>query len=504
MTTPGDVTPGGRAGGGNRLEAGAAVGRYEVLAQVGEGSWARVYRAVDTRLDRPVALKVMTPEHADARERLRDEILSIGRLQHPGIVMLYDSGETMEGLPYLAMEWAGGGSLEQRLSERRVLPWPEAAEIGLQLAEALAHAHEKGLLHRDLKPGNVLFHADGRATLTDFGVAGLLTEWHNETARTRAGLVVGTPLYMSPEQLTGRSHSPATDVFGLGLLLFRMLYGPLPGADSVQSLMVLRLTQDLEVPDRGDVPESLRSLLRQMLRRNEEERLATAEAVAATLRGVLDGVEAGVAPGPASAAPRGPRSPARSRARSTGGRHFGPVMVAAGTLVLVLGVAVLVWWGPGPGIAELPGLGPGLLQGAVLIAAGLAAGWFVARVLGHRRSALDGEAARLLAGTRDRSGLTETIALRVDQLIARTQAIDAQVLGATIVQMVHEYDHAKASSERQAALMNTAQLLERLMARLSPWYVRHDKAIAAAVSTVGIVAGVVKIVSDVLRLLGDG
>jgi hypothetical protein len=502
MTIPGEVIPGGQAGtDGNRLVAGAVVGRYEVLELVGSGSWATVYRAVDTRLDRPVALKVMTGGDVDARQRLMDEISSIGRLQHPGIVMLHDSGETGDGLLYVAMEWAAGGSLAQRLTAEGVLEWPEAARIGLQLAEALVHAHGKGLLHRDLKPENVLFHADGRATLTDFGVAGLLTEKRDGTPRTQVGFVVGTPSYMSPEQLTGRSHSPATDVFGLGLLLFRMLFGPLPGADSVQNLLVLRLTQDLEVPERADLPEALRSLLRQMLRRNEQERIATADAVAATLRAVLDepGAE-GAAGSAGNAGAHGPPRPAASRSKGPPWRAI--AVGAAATLMLALVAAIIVW--TDIDLAEAPAVGLGLLTGVLFIVGGLAAGWTVSRVLSHRRSTLDSDASQILAGTRDRAALTETIAFRVDQLVARTQAIDAQVLGATIVQMVREYDQAKASSERQAALMNTAQLLEKLMTRLSPWYVRHDKAIAATVSAIGIVAGVLKIVTDVLSLLRGG
>jgi eukaryotic-like serine/threonine-protein kinase len=502
MTLPSEVTPGGQAGiGGSQLVAGAVVGRYKVMERVGGGNWATVYRAVDTRLDRPVALKVMTEGDVDARERLMDEISSIGRLQHPGIVMLHDSGETGDGLLYVAMAWASGGSLAQRLSERGVLEWPEAARIGLQLAEALAHAHGKGLLHRDLKPENVLFHGDGRATLTDFGVAGLLTEWRDRTELTRSGFVVGTPAYMSPEQLTGRSHSPATDVFGLGLLLFRMLFGPLPDADSVQDLVFLRLMKDLEVPERADVPEALRSLLRQMLRRNEQERIATADDVAATLRAVLDEPGAGDAVGSAGdAGTRRPPRPAASRSRGPSWRAM--AAGAAGTLVLAL-VAVALFR-TDIDLAEAFAVGLGLSTGVLFIAGGLAAGWTVARVISHRRSTLDRDASQILAGTRDRTALTATIAFRVDQLIARTQAIDAQVLGATIVQMVHEYDQAKASSERQAALMNTAQLLEKLMTRLSPWYVRHDKAVATTVSALGIVSGVLKIVTDVIRLLQGG
>jgi hypothetical protein len=498
-----------RAPSAGTLEVGSVVGDYTVRECVGRGSWATVYRATHSGLGVEVALKVVAPLHAGAADRLRREAQSVGRLHHPAIVALREVGETADGLPFLVTEWVGGGSLRRLIAERGSLAWPEAARIALVLAEALAYAHGQGIIHRDLKPENVLLERDGRPRLADFGVAGALTERRHDTAVTQAGVIVGTPRYMAPEQLAGESNSAATDLFGLGLLLLEMLFGAPPGGGGARELLVRRLTQDEQVPERGDVPAPLRALLRQMLRRSQAERPASAAAVAEALRTILVDART-AAPGGAAvpdAASRAPRAPTRTAAPAVRVPLALAAALAVGTLLLLL-VAMLLAApnAAAPGrVAPSPGrVAIELLQGVLLIVAGIAAGWAAARALARRRSVLDRDAGQLLLGTRDRRALTRTIALEVDELIARTQAIDARVLGMTIVQMVREYERAKESTDRQAALMNATQLLEKLMARLSPWYVRHDRAVAAAVSAVGVVSGLVKIASDLADLARGG
>ena len=496
-----------RAPSAGTLEVGSVVGDYTVRECVGRGSWATVYRATHTGLGVDVALKVVAPLHAGAADRLRREAQSVGRLHHPAIVALREVGETADGLPFLVTEWVGGGSLRRLIAERGSLAWPEAARIALVLAEALAYAHGQGIIHRDLKPENVLLERDGRPRLADFGVAGALTERRHDTAVTQAGVIVGTPRYMAPEQLAGESNSAATDLFGLGLLLLEMLFGAPPGGGGARELLVQRLTQDEQVPERGDVPAPLRALLRQMLRRSQAERPASAAAVAEALRAILVDARTAAPGGAAVRDAASRRAPTKAAASAVRVPLALAAVLAVGTLLLLLVAMLLAAPNAAPPgrVAPSPGrVAIELLQGVLLIVAGIAAGWAAARALARRRSVLDRDAGQLLLGTRDRRALTRTIAVEVDELITRTQAIDARVLGMTIVQMVREYERAKESTDRQAALMNATQLLEKLMARLSPWYVRHDRAVAAAVSAVGVVSGLVKIASDLLDLARGG
>jgi hypothetical protein len=482
--------------GGAVLQPDSTLGRYRIVRHVGEGSWADVYEAVHITLGRRVALKVLKPAQQEAASRLRAEVGNVARLHHPGIVTLYDYGETPEAVFFMAMEWVDGPSLARRLEAGGLMQWREAARVASGLAAALAHAHEHHILHRDLKPQNVLLRSDGTPVLTDFGVAGTLLN----TGRTQAGFVVGTPRYMAPEQLVGKANSPATDVFGLGLLLYEMMFGSLPDTDSVQELLISRATRQISVLERADLPPALIALLEHMLRLHAADRPASAGLVVARIDDILGAAEndAGrIIPHPVRASMNAER---RGAAAPQSRKGILP-LIAAGTVLLLVIATILVAFSTAGATTRFAF---GLLQGALLIAAGVFGGRLISRALAIRRSQFDRDAGHVLAGTRDRSALTQTIAFQVDELIARTHAIDAHVLGATIVQMVHEYDHAKESSDRQAALMNTAQLLEKLMQRLSPWYVRHDKAIAFAVSAVGIVAGVVKIVSDIVRLAAGG
>jgi eukaryotic-like serine/threonine-protein kinase len=206
-------------------------GRYEILAELGRGAMGVVYKARDPRINRVVAVKTVSliglepEEEREYRERFAREAEAAGRLSHPGIVTIFDVGEEPEShAPYIVMEFVGGQSLDKLLSDNdHKLPVETALQLTLELAEALDCAHGQGVVHRDLKPANILLTEDGHAKIADFGVAKL-----NLANHTLAGRTLGTPAYMSPEQLNGDAVDGRSDLFSLGVVLYTMVTGHRP------------------------------------------------------------------------------------------------------------------------------------------------------------------------------------------------------------------------------------------------------------------------------------
>ncbi|MGY2704662.1 serine/threonine-protein kinase [Nocardioides sp. HB32] len=261
-------------------------GRYQLTERIGSGGMGTVYRAHDTRLDRPVAVKVLrTTDDEVHRARLRAEARFAGGLQHPGIVRVYDYGEE-EGpagtTPYIVMQLVEGIPLTAPLPPGRV------AHLLVGIGQALAAAHAAGVVHRDLKPSNILLTSDGRPVLVDFGVA------RSDTAEplTETGFVVGTAEYLSPEQVEGAPATPASDVYALGVVAHQCLTGSSPFQRETPVATALAHLRDDPPELPSGVPAGLRTLLRAMLSRTPEERPTAAEvaaraAVAPTTRTVV-------------------------------------------------------------------------------------------------------------------------------------------------------------------------------------------------------------------------
>src|SRR5947209_8926744 len=253
--------------------------RYELHAVVGEGAFGRVYRGRDRRLDRVVAVKVIKPwwaedpAWADAFER---EARLLARVSDPGIVQVFDVGQTREGLYYVA-EFVDGESLADRLRRRR-LTAREACEIAEQLSRALSRAHSQRIVHRDVKPANVLISAEGRVKLGDFGVARLA----EGTTGGTAGAVMGTPRYMAPEQARGHETTPATDVYSVGVVLYEMLAGAPPFTGSGIDL-ALSHVQDPPPPLPDAVPDELRRIVFRALAKDPRKRYPDGHAIAGAL-----------------------------------------------------------------------------------------------------------------------------------------------------------------------------------------------------------------------------
>src|SRR4051812_30069374 len=217
------------------IAKGTALGPYEIVAHIGSGGMGEIWRARDKRIGRDVAVKVL-PALAGGEDQIRrfeQEARAAGALNHPGLVTIYDVGVT-DGAPYIVMELLEGETLREALGDivGSSLPLRKALDYAIQIASALAVAHEKGIIHRDLKPENIFVTADGRVKILDFGLAKLATDatdgdGRNRTGRhlTSSGMVVGTPGYMSPEQVRAHTLDHRTDIFSLGAVLYEMISG---------------------------------------------------------------------------------------------------------------------------------------------------------------------------------------------------------------------------------------------------------------------------------------
>ncbi len=262
--------------------------RYIVLETLGEGGMGRVYLAEHVRMGRRSALKVMHPgmmHDADAIARFNREAANASRISHPNVAAIYDFGETSDGLIYLAMEYIDGEPLTALVERQGALPAGRAAAISAQVADALAAAHEMGIVHRDLKPDNVMI-ARGRddgdiVKVVDFGIAKSTDGASGPQKVTRTGYIVGTPEYMSPEQLAGDPLDGRSDVYALGLVTFHMLTGALPfPSATVQESMIMRLTErprTLSEARAGvEWPAELQAVLDRALAREAKDRYGDA------------------------------------------------------------------------------------------------------------------------------------------------------------------------------------------------------------------------------------
>ena len=306
-------------------------GRYRLDALIGRGGTAEVWRATDLSLDRVVALKLVTVDHDESSARAADEARTLARLSHPALVQVYDAGTDASGRPWVVMELVEGETLADAM-RRGPLAVARITEIGAAVAEALDHVHSQGLVHRDVKPANVLLRRSGGAKLTDFGIARLV-----DAARvTSTGLMVGTAAYLAPEQVTGEQVGPPADVYALGLVLLEALTGVREYDGPAVEAAMARLHRTPAVP--GTLPDGYAELLTAMTSRYPEDR-PTAAQVALDLRSLLAGGTATTALPRTTVVPRTEALPRPSEPVLPASRSKAPMVAAAAVLVLVLGAA---------------------------------------------------------------------------------------------------------------------------------------------------------------------
>jgi serine/threonine protein kinase len=294
--------------------------RYDVGRTLGSGGMGEVFLARDRVLGRDVALKVLRTQYAGDREfaeRFKREARSAASLSHPNIVQVYDRGDTEEGASYIAMEYVPGGTLKEKIVGDGPLGAREAAALGAQVAEALGAAHERGMVHRDIKPQNVLLTGKGDAKVADFGIA----RAGSSVTISKTGSVMGTAGYMSPEQALGKPATPKSDLYSLGVVLYEALTGELPyTADNPIAVSMKHVNEPLVPPKEIDptIPEGMNALVTRLMAKNPEDRYATADELADDLWRISRGrepsaVPAGAAPTRTQRAPVVPPSP-RSKA----------------------------------------------------------------------------------------------------------------------------------------------------------------------------------------------
>jgi serine/threonine protein kinase len=270
---------------------------YEIRRQVGSGSMGVVFEALDPALDRPVAIKtlrasMLREEDDETRLELRQRFLQEARaaaaLSHPGATTIYQVGQ-LDDEPFIVMEWLAGRTLEQVLGERQRLRVEESLELAISVLDTLEAAHRAGIVHRDVKPSNLLVLDDGRLKVTDFGIASIEGR---ELVKTRAGVILATPRFAAPEQLRGINVDGRADLFSLGIVLYLMLTGEYPFAgETLMELATSILQREPRPPRqlRPDLPESLDALVLRTLAKNRELRPRSAARLAEELRRILEG-----------------------------------------------------------------------------------------------------------------------------------------------------------------------------------------------------------------------
>jgi serine/threonine-protein kinase len=265
-------------------------GRYQIIKKVGEGMMGVVYQAHDPRIDRTIALKVLREDRVQSEEyvqRFLKEAVAIGRINHQNIVAVYDIGQDHDTI-YIAMEFIDGCGLDQLIKERQ-LSFTEIVALGRQIAEALDYAHQKGVVHRDVKPSNIIVLPSGSVKLTDFGVARIEAE--GDPNKTQLGVLIGSPAYMAPEQVKGQPIDGRADLYALGVILFELATGQKPftgGSIEVVFSQILQGPRPDPEKIAPRIPRQLRKVILTCLEQDPAKRYQTGAELAAVLQDCLE------------------------------------------------------------------------------------------------------------------------------------------------------------------------------------------------------------------------
>jgi serine/threonine protein kinase len=256
------------------------VGRYQIVSELGKGTMGVVYKAKDPKINRFVAIKVIRFSDdfdeevlQEVKNRFLREAEIAGQLSHPSIITVFDVGEDQD-LTYMAMECVEGRSLSHYCKKETLLPIPRAVEIIENIAGALDHAHKAKVIHRDIKPANIMILQDGGVKVTDFGIAKAIS-----SSLTKTGIILGTPNYMSPEQIMGHNIGPKTDIFSLGVLFFNLVTGELPFRGEKLNTLLYQITQAKHPSVRSinpSLPKAVEQIIDKALAKNPEHRFKSA------------------------------------------------------------------------------------------------------------------------------------------------------------------------------------------------------------------------------------
>lgn len=267
------------------------LGRYQIISELGQGAMGVVYKAMDPLIDREVAIKTINlslalEEREEYEARFYQEAKAAGRLSHPNIVTIYDVGRSGD-IAYMAMEYLQGRELRDILNDNRILAITQVIDIISQVGLGLSYAHEHGIVHRDIKPSNVMIIRDGHVKITDFGIARMASA----AVRTQTGMVLGSPKYMSPEQVMGKQTDQRSDIFSLGVMLYEMLTGQAPfQGENVNAIMYQTLNAAPPAPGtvNFEVPEMLNFIVAKALSKELDSRYQNARDLVNDLRACRD------------------------------------------------------------------------------------------------------------------------------------------------------------------------------------------------------------------------
>jgi serine/threonine protein kinase len=323
-------------------------GRYELEELVGSGGMSSVFKAHDTLLERNVALKILHEHHLDDEEyveRFRREARIVAQLSHPNIVTVIDRGQS-DGRPFIVFEFVDGQTLNEMLSQRGALPIDEALEIAIAIARGLAFAHRHGLVHRDVKPQNILLNGDRQPKVTDFGIARSLDV---KRSVTQTGTVLGTSNYIAPEQASGDRASAQSDIYSLGVVLFELLTGRVPfEGENFVTVAMKHINEPAPSVNewRPDCPPRVAAAVARALAKDPRDRFPSMDALAAELEACLQELRpedstATVLRAPAGRPTRRPAAPRRARPQFTPGPALlGLLALAALAVIVVAAIAV--------------------------------------------------------------------------------------------------------------------------------------------------------------------
>jgi serine/threonine protein kinase len=332
------------------VEPKTIAGRYELASRIGSGGMGTVWRGRDLLLDRDVAVKLLhegLAADASFAERFRREARAAASLSHPNIVAVYDTGDGEEGgVPFIVMEFVAGESLSALLRRNGPLPVEDTVRIGRAILAALAHAHARGLVHRDMKPGNVLFDAETKhAKVVDFGIA---KGMEDTAGLTRTSGLIGTAAYLSPEQVSGKAATPVSDVYAVGCLLYACLTGEPPfGGDTAVVVAMKHLQEPVASlrERRPDVPPQLEAVIMHALAKDPADRFSSAQEMDAAL--AATGLDTQAASEPTVVTPRPVvEQPARTHTevmtRPTGHRPSARTLAAVAAFLITAAAAALL------------------------------------------------------------------------------------------------------------------------------------------------------------------
>jgi serine/threonine protein kinase len=275
---------------------GQNLGHYQILELLGEGGMATVYKAYDTHLEREVAIKIIRreafpPDQLDMiLKRFEREANALGRFSHPNIVNVIDYGE-YEGSPYLVMVYLSGGTLKDRLG--KPMPWREAVQLLIPIAQALEYVHDHNIINQDVKPSNILMTEKGQPMLTDFGLVKLFEDKEETTHLTASGAGLGTPDYMAPEQWTGET-TALSDMYSLGVVLYEMITGHRPyTSDTPAGILLKQVSEPLPLPNEyiPNLPKNIEAVLLKVLARGPSNRYPDMHSFITELQDLLEGRE---------------------------------------------------------------------------------------------------------------------------------------------------------------------------------------------------------------------